>query len=264
MWGAFGLLVCGLLAWRAPDIVTAARINGVGLRTAALCTQDAATRPTAPGVGGADLGGQAAWLRAVAAQCRGDAAGVQAGFRAALDQAPDRLPLAALAAPDNLALAEYAVAHYPTSAAAYFWLAGGLADHGDKSGAVQAYTQGLALNPANGDVWMALGDLYTAQGDKPHAAPAYAQACVYGDHGKNGCMRAGAVYMQITQYSQAVVAYSRAIVQFGGFYQPAEEGLAAALLAAGRTQEAIPHLQLLARNGSAAAQRTLDQLERQH
>ena len=119
---------------------------------------------------------------------------------------------------------------------------------------------GVALQPNDANDWLLLGELYVLQGDTAAAAHAYDQACRYVDHGKNGCPRAGTLHMQLHEYVQAAAAFQAAEQQAGAAFHTQERAAALALLAEGRTAEAVPILQALAQAGDAAAQQQLQQL----
>lgn len=92
-------------------------------------------------------------------------------------------------AADDAELARRAVASAPRSAAGYFWLAPILADEAPGE-AIELYRQGLALAPRDGHRWLALAELLQPR-DEAAALDAYLKACVNGDPGANGCLRAG-------------------------------------------------------------------------
>jgi tetratricopeptide (TPR) repeat protein len=116
------------------------------------------------------------------------------------------------------------------------------------------------LDSTNADAWMSLGRLHEEQGDLQLAVEAYDQACAFVDNGKNGCPSAGRIYLATGMYDLAAARYEMSLRQIGEGWLPGREGLVKALLASGRTQEAIPHLTVLAASGSAEARETLSQL----
>ncbi|HMA33564.1 MAG TPA: tetratricopeptide repeat protein [Chloroflexia bacterium] len=261
--GAAGLLAAGvllLLALRAPSLAHSLVRNQVAIAGVAACGQPPllALDPAPAGRAAPDQG---AWLAFAQARCRGDSAAVRAAGHDLLATAATRLDLVRVVAPTDSDLADFAARRYPDQAAAQFWLGDARAAHNDPPGAIAAYVRGLAIQPADAETWMALGHLYAAQGDEAATAKAYGQACYYVDHGKNGCLLAGQLDLKLGQYAPAAEAYRRVLQQLGT--APAyEQGLVTALLALGRTDEAIPYLRSLAAGGSTDAQQTLDRLQR--
>ena len=187
-----------------------------------------------------------AWFEGTRAHCQGDARQAQVLWSAALRQSESRLPLVRAVARYDVELAALAAEQYPGRAEAHFWLGDALAHRKDAAAAIQAYERGLALQPGNADAWDALGLQYQTQGQWWEAARAFEQACRHVDQGKNGCWRAGQIYLQQGLYARAAASFQASVQQIGYFFGPAEEGLATALLALNRTEEAIPHLRILA------------------
>jgi tetratricopeptide (TPR) repeat protein len=161
--------------------------------------------------------------------------------------------------PDDADLARFAAARYPDKAEAHFWLGNALTKAGDKAGAIQAFEKGLALQP-DAQVWVELGRLYQSRDDYERAAAAYDQACLLKDMQANGCSGAGDLYLKMGKYEQAARSFQASIDQISYTWIPSEEGLVTALMALNRTEEAIPHLRVLADNGSTEARQTLERL----
>ncbi len=163
-------------------------------------------------------------------------------------------------APENRSLAEAAVAKQPKNAESYFWLAS-LEAGDDKDGAIAYYESGLALAPGDAVRWVELGGVRQAIGDVDGAIAAYDQGCFLFDRGGNGCPRAGKLYMEIGEYELAADRYRISIEQLPGWL-PAQRGLADALLAMGRDEEAVPILTVLAEKGDGLAQEQLQKATR--
>ena len=201
-----------------------------------------------------------AWWQAIAAGCRGDLAGEQRAFAAALAQGIRRIDVMRAVLPQATSLARLAVQRFPGSPNAQFWLGENLAAAGDTSGAIQAYQQALQLRPSAGTQWRILGDLYQKQGDWQKAAQAYDQACLWVDSGHNGCYKAGLLYYQHQLYNLAIQRLQRTVGQ-ERYWAPGYKALANALIDAGRAQDARPYLEYLAKNGDSQAQKTLQELQ---
>jgi tetratricopeptide (TPR) repeat protein len=167
-------------------------------------------------------------------------------------------PLMQRIAPADQTLSAAAVAQQPDEAAGYFWRASQETE-ADPAAAIAYYEQGLALSPADGLKWVQLGHLREAAGDSDGALEAYDQGCFYVDQGKNGCMRAGRLYMAAGEYEMAAERYRTSMKQLPGWL-PAQRGLTDALLAMGRGEEAIPYLTNLADNGDSSAAEQLQEL----
>ena len=201
--------------------------------------------------------GQTSWLIAAADQCRGSTDSSQKQWQQALAQSDERLPALRSMVPHDIDLAKYAVTLYPERSEAYFWLGDAYLKAGEKQQAANAFEQGLALDPTDGLTWRQLGDLYREGGDLGAAVQAYDKACFRVDQGKNGCPRAAGIYMQQGQYDLAAQRYRQSLEQLPNWH-PAQKGLAEALLAMGRQDEAVPFLEVLAENGDAEAAQMLD------
>jgi tetratricopeptide (TPR) repeat protein len=181
-------------------------------------------------------------------------------YQIAVTEPDARLDVLRAALPLDGELAQAAAAAHPDEAAAQFWLGEALKGAGNLAGAIPAYEAGLALDPKNGEEWDNLGRLYEAEGNWEQAVRAFDQACHYVDQGKNGCLNAARIYMQRERYEEAIVRYQDALVQLPDF-SAALRGIADALIALGRPQEAIPYLETLAASGDAEAQLLLEQMQ---
>jgi tetratricopeptide (TPR) repeat protein len=101
-------------------------------------------------------------------------------------------------------LARRAIAAQPDNASGYFWLASLLAAEAPDE-AIALYRQGVSLAPEDGRGWLALADLLRAAGDD--ALDAYLQACLHGDPGANGCLRAGSLAEERGDVAAAIEYY---------------------------------------------------------
>jgi tetratricopeptide (TPR) repeat protein len=203
---------------------------------------------------------QVAWLQAVEARCDGLDDKAIAAMHDTLDVSDARLSMVRTFYPDNVELARFATERYPTRAEAWFWLGDALSMDGDSQGAIEQYERGLEFAPTEASAWMSLGSLYQEQSNLQEAVKAYDQACIYVDNLKNGCRQAGKLYLKMGQYELAEKRFKEAIRQLGDTWVPLERDLAAALLAQGRTEEAVPHLEILAKHGSEDAREKLNQI----
>ncbi len=116
------------------------------------------------------------------------------------------LDLVHAAQPLNPTLASLAVQRYPYRSAAWFWLGEALSQSGDKTQAISAYRQTVALNPRDALTWCRLG--YLLNGPDPlEARGAYVECCHHGDPGSNGCVNAGRIFEETGDFSQALHYY---------------------------------------------------------
>jgi tetratricopeptide (TPR) repeat protein len=244
-----GALLLVLAALSAPGIAAGLSRNAANTAAARACGWS----ESAPVAG-------SAWVEAAVARCKGDEVAALDAMRAALQAGPGRLNMARAMEPYNVEMARFAAGRYPQTAEAQFWLGDALRKEKRPEEAVAAYEKGLAIAPGEADTWLEVGNLYYARSDLPAAARAYDRACALKDSGYNGCSRAGDVYMEMKDYERAALSYAQSVAQIPYFWQPSEEGLVNALLAAGRSEEAIPHLRLLAEHGSKDAQDKLGRL----
>ena len=246
-----------LLAWRLPGLVDGIARNQAALRAVTGCGDHAAGNQQAwlkPATGGSV--GHDAWLKLIQARCGGDEVAARAALKDALAVSDERLDVAHSMENDNVDLARFAADKYPNSAESHFWLGQALTKAGDKDGATRAYEQGLALQP-DAEMWLQLGLLYQAKDQYNQAVTAYDQACVLKDIEANGCSNAGELYLKMGNYELAAQRFQTSINDISQTWLPSEKGLVTALMALGRTQEAVPHLRILAEHGSTEAQQTL-------
>jgi putative inorganic carbon (HCO3(-)) transporter len=210
LWFLFGLVMGGTsarlrLAWSSPARIALAgglllalglslpalRVNRAGqLAAHALLDPAADAGATAVEIGRLAEGEcRARWFEGLLRDAAGDMAGRAAAWGALLDCTGDYLAYMPALAANDVELATRAVAARPDDAAAYFWLAAARAADAPAA-AIELYRQGLALAPADGRRWLALADLLQPI-DPVATENAYMQACVHGDPGANGCLRAG-------------------------------------------------------------------------
>ena len=122
-------------------------------------------------------------------------------LEAALDCDPNLIAILQSKYPENIALAEHAVAAQPDSAEAWFWLGDLLPEK-----RVQYYLHGLDLSPNDGRRWISVGDMLR-EPDPEAALQAYLNGCFNGDPGANGCLRAGSVAEELGDYQSALKYY---------------------------------------------------------
>ncbi|NUM49191.1 MAG: tetratricopeptide repeat protein [Anaerolineales bacterium] len=259
--GVLGLL--GGMVGLGPQIQQAGWTNRMALMAMAVCTGE---RPLA------ELATAPAFFRAGAARCGGDDEQAHDFYLETVGP-NTRVDILQAVMPADVALARRVVDEHPEQAEAYFWLGeallGGvsvwevppqdLGKQPDLFDIIAAYEGGLALDSTNGEEWDNLGRLYEAAGQSEKAVHAFDQACHFGDDGRNGCLSAGRIYMQLDLYEQALARYQDSLRQRPGF--PASLlGIANAFLALERVAEALPYLQTLADQGDAEAQTLLETL----
>ncbi|MFL5733177.1 MAG: tetratricopeptide repeat protein [Chloroflexia bacterium] len=252
-------LVLVAVGLRLPGMVEAVTSNQAAVDAASACgprhiLASKGNRP--PSV----LSPRSAWFEAMEARCEGDSAGVQAAMRGMLAGRDARLDVIYATERYNVELARFAAEAHPERADMQFWLGDALAKRKDADGAIRAYEQGLALRESDANVWMTVGTLYEEKGDLQRAVNAYNQACHWVDRGANGCQAAGEVYLKLQQYEIAIARFEACIKQVGHTWPPSDQGIVKALLALGRKQEAIPHLEILAADGSSEARDLLNQI----
>jgi tetratricopeptide (TPR) repeat protein len=243
-----------LTATRVPSLAGWIGLNRAAVQVAAVCTGAETAPPDLP-----TGGRQALYLAGGLAYCEGREAQAQQRWGQMLAQTPARLDAVRTAWPTDASLARLAVERYPDVATAHFWLGDALREQEDAAGAIAVYERGLGLAPDTALVWDQVGRLYEEAGDLDKAVHAYDQACFYVDRGKNGCLRAGRLYLQMEMYEAAADRYRTSLQQLPG-HTGAHRGSAEALLALGRTEEAILHLRALAAQGDTEAQQKLQAL----
>lgn len=199
------------------------------------------------------------WFRLMEAFCQNPSAVPVSTWKETITNDPERLAFLPYFRPGDLELAAYAVQTHPQSASANFWFAELAAANDDLQSAIQAYQRGLQSAPADGLAWMALGRLQEGLGDLESAAQAFSQACIHVDRGKNGCPNASRVYITLGDYTLAEHYARQTLRQLPG-YLPGVRYLATALVALGKTNEALPYLRELAESGDQEAINTLQEL----
>ena len=192
------------------------------------------------------------WWKGALAYCLGNEAKAINYWQSELQSSNTRLPLIQAQIPHNVALAETAVERFPNSSNAYFWLGDSYRALNQETNAAEAYRQGLEIEPQNGLMWRNLGDYYRNRGDTVNALYAYDQACYWVDQGKNGCLLAAQIYAQEADYASAEARYRDALLQLPNFPR-AKFGLAEALFAQGKNEEADIYLQMLLNEGYGPA-----------
>lgn len=202
----------------------------------------------------------AAWSQFIKARCLGDEDRVKAASFSLLKISDERLNLIRRAHPYDLELANFASTHYPGSAETNFWLGDALKQSGQIEAAMVVYEIGLTLDETDGDAWFALGQLYGEHRTWEQAALAFEHSCTYPDKGKNGCHQAGILYYENGSYEIAVDRFEKSLRIIGEGWLRSQKGLADSLLALGRVEQAIPHLEMLAERGDGDAQKLLDEL----
>jgi predicted Zn-dependent protease len=250
----FSCLLAFVLLLQGPSLLQSWSANLQTLKAIHFCLSSSEEITAAPEIRSDP------WLQAIIVKCAGDTTVNQAALKKALAIAPSYIELVRTQAPENLTLARSAVEHYPTEPIALFWLADLLAEQEDTDDAIDAYERGLVGDEQNGLMWVRLGRQYEEKGDWETAVQAFDKGCHYVDQGKNGCPAAGRLYLAHNQYELAAQRYRDSLLQLPG-YAPAKRGLVEALLALGRTDEALPYLRELAADGDADAQQKLDDLQ---
>lgn len=255
-------LTMAALAMRTPLLFRDANVTEAAVKAQAVCldTERDTSAVSNLAASAAAAPGPINWLVSSALLCKGDKLGSNQALRRMIAASPDRIALARDIAHNNIALARYAAERYPDNGTAYAWLGDAQVLAGNSDEAQAAYERSTILEPKDADAWLALGKLYENASSMAQAAEAYDQACLYVDHPKNGCPSAGRVHLKLGEYEQAIASFTRSIQQIGYFWPESEQGLVDALLALGRKEEAIPHLQALADNGSQQARKQLDEL----
>lgn len=167
----------------------------------------------------ADVACAPRWFAGLQQFAAGETAARNASWMSLLDCTDRFVPYMAVLAPNNGELARQAVARQPAAAAGHFWLAGQLATS-DPTAAVAVYLDGLRHAPTAGRQWLALGDLL-AERQPAAAQEAYLQACLHGDPGANGCLRAGGIAEQLDGPARAIEIYR--LSNYAGSLERADE-----------------------------------------
>jgi tetratricopeptide (TPR) repeat protein len=195
------------------------------------------------------------------ARCLADTRALDRALHDHLIVTDARLPLARAIAPYNVSLAHLAISSHPDQAVAHFWLADALANRDEVEQAIQEYETGLALHATEANAWQALGHLREARGDMNQAVAAYDQACHFVDHGKNGCVAAAHLHMQLGQYAKALESYKNMIAQLPYLDLSTKLRPVDSFLKLGRTGEATEYLCYLVDHGVPEARPLLEQQE---
>ena len=202
----------------------------------------------------------AAWFAGFTARCLGNDELARQTWQAVLASPTERIDVLRAAYADDLELARLAAQANSQNAEAQFWLGDLLAAQRDIPGAIEAYQAGLSSRPNDGNVWVKLGQFYETSGDWQKAATAFDRACRLADRGKHGCPNAGRLYLEHGEYELAIDRFRRNLRQLSG-YPAGLRGMAEALIALGRADEAIPYLQQLAASGDTWAGQTLQDIQ---
>lgn len=251
-------IAIALLLRRIDTIRNNSFINQSAINTVMTCMgQNQRKADFSNNISHLEIGWRYYWLQGLQSKCLGDEKRTKDYFVEMMKSSDEALELLRIAYPYDYLLARLAVDLYKDTPEAYFWLGDSLVSENNEEGAILAYEYGLALDPTNGDAWFSLGQLYGSERGWEEALRAFDQTCIYRDRNKNGCPRAGQLYLAHGFYEQAADRYQRSLELIGYSWPPAEKGLIEALLALGRTEEAIPHLEILAESGDGEAAATL-------
>ena len=107
-----------------------------------------------------------------------------------------------------------------------------------------------------------MGRQYQEIGEWESAVRAFNQACFFIDHGKNGCVKAGNLYLEHSEFQLAGKSFRNSIRQLS-YWQPARDGLrkaAIGLYKQGDIDMAVSYLELLEEIGDVEAMEILDQI----
>ena len=266
-WWVGWLGVLGLVIWQAPHLRQAWDTNRMALAAMEVCVGTQALSVVVEA---------SPFLQAGAARCVGEDEIAHARSLEAL-KSQNRVEILHAANPSDIELALLIVDTYPAWAEAYFWLGeamvGGmyvwevppqtLAETEDLLEIIAVYEKGLELAPTNGVEWDNMGRLYQASQEWEKAAHAYDMAChLIGDESRSDCLKAGLVYMQLDLYEQALARYQDNLRLLPEYPSSSSlKGIAKALIALNRSQEAIPYLETLAAQGDVEAQTLLAQIQ---
>ena len=148
------LILLALILISSPLLFSAWQRNSADLGLLALCLE--------PGAPYAQPLTHDAWWQAIASGCRGDLAGEQRAFAAALAQGIQRIDVMRVVLPQATSLARLAVQRFPGSPNAQFWLGESLAAAGDTSGDTAGAVAWMRAQPKhNGKVGLFGGDPMT-------------------------------------------------------------------------------------------------------
>lgn len=238
-----------LMVWQGPTLSKAGQVNRAALDAMVICMQmKGKLAQTTP-----------AFFQAGVARCLGDEEKERIFYQQALHDQQTRIEIIRAALPTDIDLARMAVENHPDEAESYFWFGELLALNENVADAIIVLEQGLAIDSSNAEGWDQLGRLYELQGHWQMALTAYDQACYYIDDGKHGCSFAGRLYLEHEMYNLAIERYKESLVQIPE-HTDSLHGLVQTFILSGRSDEAIPYLELLVKKGDPEAQNLLEQL----
>ena len=131
------------------------------------------------------------WYQGLLGHDSGDTHRRNESWARTLDCSDGYIRTMAILSPDAADLAGKAIQAWPDNSEGFFWLAQIIAKS-EPAEAIDLYEKGLSLSPNDGRRWLALADLLVNV-DKAAALDAYVMACLKGDPGSNGCLRAGSL-----------------------------------------------------------------------
>ncbi len=106
----------------------------------------------------------------------------------------------------------------PRDAAAWIQLGNACYDNGDPDCAIDAYSRGLALDPANADVRTDMGTMYRERGQYGKAIECYEEALVHVPLHKNAVLNKGVVLLtDLGQVSEALAFLKGVLAENPGF-----------------------------------------------
>ena len=238
----------GILSWNTANQVSESKISRSVAHQCMQSTSDLFIEDNA-----------SLWWQGMHATCTGRGEEAIHFWRTDLQQSADHLHLIRSFYRENSVLAETAVKRYPNNSLVFLWLGDSYLAAGNRQAAAEAYIQGLELDPSDGLKWRQLGDYFKEIGDINNALWAYDQACSWVDRGKNGCLLAAQLYTEQGDHVSAEMRYRDSLTQLRDF-KPARFGLAQALIAQNRTNEALIYLTELSVEGYSPATDLLETL----
>lgn len=141
------------------------------------------------------------WMATLQAQAQGELQERDQAFQLAAACDPQYVAFMQRMHPDDLSLAQIALASQPGSAESWFWVGDLLPEK-----KIEYYQTGLEIEARNGERWLSLGDALQSK-DFEQAMQAYLNACKNGDPGYHGCLRAGLMAEQLGLYQKAIEYY---------------------------------------------------------
>ncbi len=115
------------------------------------------------------------------------------------------------------------------------------AEQKDWTAAFEAFNQALAINPRNGDVYIAMGDTYMDMGKYKEGFNAYQQAIIVAPSNPEAHYSLGAAYNDMAQYGDAFKHFVQAI-RLNPNFAEAHYGIGYAYLKIDRFRDAISYL----------------------